>query len=291
MPSMSDRHTALIFHSPLVQVFDVSCHMPQSGYGGDEWCSIAQIIVPRRGIFMLRYQGAPIAADPNTALVFGMGDTYQVSHPVDGGDQCTVLVPRPELVEDAVGSVEARHGTIDTATQLGVHVLTHTMTTGMTDRLEAEESAVLVLNTLSENFRSSLSLSGQRVSEYQQQRADQVRSLLAGQPTEDWHLESIARAVHCSPFHLARQFRAVTGESIARYLLRLRLALALDRLTQGETDLARLAAELGFAHHSHFSARFRSVFGTTPTAVRNTLTKRSFQQMSKIVTAKPRTGC
>jgi AraC-like DNA-binding protein len=55
--------------------------------------------------------------------------------------------------------------------------------------------------------------------------------------------------------------------------------------------LARLAVELGFAHHSHFSARFRSVFGMTPTAVRNTLTHRRFQQMSKIVTAKPRTRC
>lgn len=288
---MSDRRSDLVFDSPLVRVFDVTCHAPKSSCSDEECCSVTQIVVPRRGVFIMHHRGTPIVADANTALIFGVGDTYQVSHPVDGGDQCTVLVPRPELVEDAVGSVEARHGTIDTATQLGVHVLTHTMTTGMTDRLEAEESAVLVLNTLSENFRSSLSLSGQRVSEYQQQRADQVRSLLAGQPTEDWHLESIARAVHCSPFHLARQFRAVTGESIARYLLRLRLALALDRLTQGETDLARLAAELGFAHHSHFSARFRSVFGTTPTAVRNTLTKRSFQQMSKIVTAKPRTGC
>jgi AraC-like DNA-binding protein len=53
--------------------------------------------------------------------------------------------------------------------------------------------------------------------------------------------------------------------------------------------LARLAVELGFAHHSHFSARFKSVFGTTPTAVRNTLTYRRYRQMSKIVTAKPRT--
>lgn len=288
---MSDRRSDLVFDSQLVRVFDVTCHAPKSGCSSEEWCSVSQIVVPRRGVFMMHQRGRLIVADANTALIFGVGDTYQVSHPVDGGDQCTVLVFRPELVEEALGNVEARHRTIDAATQLSVHVLTHTMTTGMTERLEAEESAVLVLNTLSEDFRSSLSLSGQGVKEYQQRRADQVRSLLAGQPTEDWNLESIARGVHCSPFHLARQFRAVTGESIARYLLRLRLALALDRLAQGETDLARLAVELGFAHHSHFSARFRSVFGTTPTAVRNKLTHRSFQQMSKIVTAKPRTGC
>jgi len=288
---MSDLRSDLIFESPLVRVFDVTCHAPKSGCSSEECCSVAQVVVPRRGVFIMHQRGTPIVADSNTALIFGVGDTYQVSHPVDGGDQCTVLVFRSELVEEALGSVEARHGTLDAATQLSVHVLTYTVTTGMTDQLEAEESAVLVLNTLSENFRSSLSSSGQRVSEYKQRRADQVRSLLAGQPTEDWHLDSIARAVHCSPFHLARQFRTVTGESVARYLLRLRLALALDRLAQGETDLARLAVELGFVHHSHFSARFRSVFGATPTEVRNILTHRSFQQMSKIVTAKPRTRC
>lgn len=288
---MSYRRSDLVFHSPLVQVFDVTCHAPQSGCSGEEWCNVAQIVVPRRGVFMLHHRGAPIVADPNTALVFGMGDTYQVSHPVEGGDQCTVLIFSPELVEDALGSVGARHRTIHAATQLSIHVLTHTMTTGVTDRLEAEESAVLVLNALAKDFRSSPPLSGQRVSEFQQRRVEEVRSLLAGQPTDAWHLESIARAVYCSPFHLARQFRAVTGESIARYLLRLRLALALDCLAQGETELARLAVELGFAHHSHFSARFRSVFGMTPTAVRNTLTHRCFQQMSKIVTAKTRTRC
>lgn len=289
MPSMSYRRSDLVFHSPLVRVFDVTCHAPQSGCDSEECCSVTQIVVPRRGVFLLHHQGTPIVADPNTALVFSIGDTYQISHPVDGGDQCTVLVFSPELIDDALGGIETRHRTIHPATQLSIHVLTHTMVTGLTDRLEAEENAVLVLSDLSKDFRSSSPLSRQRVSEFQQQRVEEVRALLSSRPTDPWHLESIAQTVYCSPFHLARQFRTATGQSIARYLLRLRLALALDRLAQGETDLARLAIELGFAHHSHFSARFRLVFGATPTAVRNTLTRRKFQQMSKIVTAKSRT--
>jgi AraC family transcriptional regulator len=286
---MSYRRSDLVFHSPLVRVFDVSCHAPQSGYGGEEWCSATQIIVPRRGVFMLNHDGAPIIADPNTALVFGLGDTYQISHPVDGGDQCTVLLFRPELVEEALGSVEARHGIIQATTQLSIHVLTHLMATRMADQLEAEENSVFVLNALARDFSNSLGWSS--VSESQKRRVEEVRALLASQPTEPWHMESIARAVYCSPFHLARQFRAITGESIAHYLLQLRLALALDRLAQGETDLAQLAVELGFANHSHFSARFRSIFGITPSAARNTLTHRHLQQMSKIVTANPRSQC
>ena len=228
------------------------------------------------------------SVDGNTALLFRTDDAYQVSHPVDGGDHCTVLVFRPEVVEDAFGNIDARHGTMQAATQLAVHLLTAAMA-GMIDRLEAEEGALSILNALAQDFNSSPSSSSQRVSEFQQRRVEAVRALLASQPTDSWNLDSIARAMYCSPFHLARQFRVMTGESIARYLLRLRLALALDRIAQGETDLARLAAELGFAHHSHFSARFRSVFGTTPSAVRNTLTQNRLQRMSKIVTAKSRT--
>ena len=250
---------------------------------------MTQIVVPRRGVFMLHRRGAPIVADPNIALVYDKGDTYRIGHPVEGGDQCTVLVFRPEILEDALGNVEAQHATIQAATQLRIHVLTHQMAKGETDQLEAEERTVFILNALATDFRSLPSLSWQRVSEFQKRRIEEVRALLAGQPTHLWHLESIAETVYCSPFHLARQFRGITGESIARYLLRLRLALALDRLAQGETDLAGLAVELGFANHSHLSARFRSVFGITPTEARTTMTYRRCQQMSKILTAKPRT--
>lgn len=286
---MSYLHSDLIFQSPLVRVFDVTCCAPQSGSSEEEWCSVTQIVVPRRGVFMLHHRRAPIVADPNTALVYGIGETYQISHPVNGGDQCTVFVFRPEYLEEALGNVEARHGTIHAATQLSIHVLTQKMATGETDRLEAEESAVFALNALADDFKSFPFLSCQELGQFQKRRIEEVRALLAGQPTAPWHLDSIARTVYSSPFHLARQFRVMTGESIARYLLRLRLTLALDRLAQGETDLARLAVELGFANHSHFSARFKSVFGITPTALRSALTHRRLQQMSKILTVKSRT--
>ena len=282
---MSDQHPELIFQSPLVQVFDVTCRAPQSGWSDEECCSSTQVVVPRRGVFLMHHRAISIVADPNTALVLRRGDTYQFSHPVDGGHQCTVLVFRRDVLEEALGSIETRYGNIHAATQLSIHGLTYLMALGVADPLEEEENAIYVLNALAGAFRSS-SLSWSSASEAHKRRVEEVRALLASQPTEPWHIEAIARAVYCSPFHLARQFRAITGESIARYLLRLRLALALDFIAQGETDLARLAVELGFAHHSHFSARFRSVFGTTPSMLRNALTRHHIEKMSKILTAK-----
>jgi AraC-like DNA-binding protein len=91
--------------------------------------------------------------------------------------------------------------------------------------------------------------------------------------------------VFISPWHLARLFRTVTGESISRYLLRLRLGVALDRLAGGERDLAALSLELGFAHHSHFSARFRAMFGVTPSVFRSSLSADRLARSRTIVTA------
>ena len=47
---------------------------------------------------------------------------------------------------------------------------------------------------------------------------------------------------------------------------------ALARLNEGETDISRLAADLGYASHSHFSSVFRRTFGTPPNQMRRNLT-------------------
>ena len=54
---------------------------------------------------------------------------------------------------------------------------------------------------------------------------------------------SLAAALHVSPFHLARVFRARTGFSLSGYVHGLRLRAAVDRLAADPgTDLSRLAA-------------------------------------------------
>ena len=53
---------------------------------------------------------------------------------------------------------------------------------------------------------------------------------------------------------------------------RLRLGLALERLRQGERDLTRLALELGYSHHSHFTMAFTRCYGEPPRTLRRNLT-------------------
>jgi AraC-like DNA-binding protein len=58
------------------------------------------------------------------------------------------------------------------------------------------------------------------------------------------------------------------GMSISAYRLRLRLREAHARIAAGEQNLSRLAAELGFADHSHMTRTMREQLGMTPTAIR-----------------------
>ncbi|NJL26850.1 MAG: helix-turn-helix transcriptional regulator, partial [Thermoanaerobaculia bacterium] len=95
-----------------------------------------------------------------------------------------------------------------------------------------------------------------------------ARALLVEHYHEPLQLEDVASAAGISPFHLCRLFKRSTGLPIHRYLTRLRLATALERVVEGCTDLADLAFELGFSSHSHLSSAFRKELGLAPSEVR-----------------------
>ena len=116
--------------------------------------------------------------------------------------------------------------------------------------------------------------------------AERARACLAAEPTRTHALGEIAREVRCSPFHLARLFRRATGSSLHQFLTRQRMALALRRLAEGEEDLARMALELGFSSHSHFSQRFLATFGIQPSVARLALTRKRLDDLSRILTAR-----
>ncbi|HEY8359259.1 MAG TPA: helix-turn-helix transcriptional regulator, partial [Ramlibacter sp.] len=84
-------------------------------------------------------------------------------------------------------------------------------------------------------------------------------------------LQLVSEAACTSPFHLARVFRQHTGLGLHQYRLHLRVAAALVRLEDGESDLSGLAHDLGFSSHSHFGAAFREQIGVTPAQARRAL--------------------
>lgn len=98
-----------------------------------------------------------------------------------------------------------------------------------------------------------------------------AKTILADAPGAPHPLEEVAAALEVSPSHLAHVFRAETGMPMHQYLLHLRVGLALTQLSRAPRDLSRLALDLGFATHSHFTSAFRRAYGIPPSGVRRLL--------------------
>ncbi|MEV0719470.1 AraC family transcriptional regulator [Asanoa sp. NPDC050611] len=71
---------------------------------------------------------------------------------------------------------------------------------------------------------------------------------------------------------MSRAFSREMGVSLTHYRNRVRVGRALERLSAGDTDGARLAADLGFADQAHLCRTIRVHVGQTPTEVRMLLT-------------------
>jgi AraC-like DNA-binding protein len=275
------QSTHLLVETPVVRVFDVLCRAPRSGYGLAMHNTVAQIGLPRRGVFMLERRGTSVVVDTGTAVLLSCDDEYRVRHPTNDGDQGTVVVVRPDVLEEAMGGVEGRLGRMGPRDHLAVCMLTRVLRESRIEDLEAEDAVLLLLTALSRTFTTKEEMC--RLGPGQRLRIEHARAVLASAPAMRWDLQGLGKALRCSPFHLARQFRAATGETISRYVLRLRLALAIERLADGEHDLAMLAADTGFAHHSHFTARFRSTFGITPKHARDMLTRNKLDELRLVL--------
>ncbi|WP_428679599.1 AraC family transcriptional regulator [Reyranella sp.] len=81
-----------------------------------------------------------------------------------------------------------------------------------------------------------------------------------------WTVERAARVAGLSRSAFAERFTAVVGLSPMDYLLRLRMALAKDRLRFGGARLAEVATACGYRSVSAFSTAFRRVVGIAPGA-------------------------
>ena len=118
---------------------------------------------------------------------------------------------------------------------------------------------------------------------YRREQVHAAAVALAATPERRWTLPQLARHVHSSQFHLARAFREQMGESVHRYLLRAKLANALEVVMDSDTALTAIAAQLNFATPSHFAAAFRNAYRVTPSALR--AAARSRRELRTILTA------
>jgi AraC family transcriptional regulator len=222
-------------------------------------------------------------ADPLQALLFNKDEPFRVSHPTEGGDDCTMFAFSLGAARDVVRLYDpaaldganlfrVAHAPVSAATIARYRAMRAALHGNGLETLGIEEEGLALL---AEALRAGYEAQGTaslvaREGTWRERRelVERTRQALVSGPEERWSLTRLARRVYSSPFHLTRVFRQHTGMPVHRFLVQLRLVLALERLDQGERDLTMLALSLGFSSHSHFTSAFRRAFGVPPSAFR-----------------------
>lgn len=277
----------VLYESPLVSIRDYHCHAKRCGPEGEEYSGTNNVVLLRHGAFCQHFGRRHVTADVNQAVFFAKGSTYRVSHPSDCGDRGTTFLPSPRILNDIVReldpSIDDRPdkpfpfptGPCQTSVFWRHRELVQALENADATPIEPLWADVTALQLIADVVGAAYVRHGMRAKRRRpstaRDHADRVeatKTLLAARLGERVTLDGMARAVHASPFHLARIFQQHTGVPMHRYLLQLRLRAALERLAAGADDLTSLALELGFSSHSHFTDSFRREFGQPPSAAR-----------------------
>jgi len=92
---------------------------------------------------------------------------------------------------------------------------------------------------------------------------------------ENYHqeitLESLADIAHFSKFHFHRIFKSIVGESLYKYILRVRLEKAAHRLRYAKKDsITKVLIDCGFNNSASFARAFKSHFKVSASQYRKT---------------------
>ncbi len=99
-------------------------------------------------------------------------------------------------------------------------------------------------------------------------RLHRVRDYIYDHPGEDLSLDRLADVAAMSRFHWHRVFRAMTGETCAQAVRRVRMHRAACWLVQTERPIEEIAAACAYPQPASFARAFRDAYGLSPGAFR-----------------------
>jgi AraC family transcriptional regulator len=280
MPATSER---TLYDSPGLRLGEFRCAPDDRRWR--ETNSIgaeAHVVFPQTAVVIHHEGGGPVLANRNHVMFYNAGQAYRRTLRDGAGDRSIfVALDRATLAELLAAARPAgtstpaglpfAHGPSHEPAYLGHRLLVrHLASRGAPDRLAVDEAlGALLVQSVADAFAVHARTRGRsRTGTDHARLVEEAKALLADRAGERLGLEDVARVLNTSRFHLARVFRRETGFSLHRYRNALRLRAAVERIESGEADLARLAADLGYASHSHFTDAFRRAFGRPPSALR-----------------------
>jgi AraC family transcriptional regulator len=250
------------------------------------------VVLPFSGVFSKHEApGRHIIGTPSHAVFIAADTPYRLSFPGGIGDRALTfrfgedLAPE-QLQRRSSSEPVASHGLLDGHAMVLRNLLWMRLKHGGSNEFEVE---ALALDLLGRSLRSMHTgrLPVRRSTRAQRMRTlERVKEAVALAPADKWSVAKLAKIANLSPFHLCHLFRQTVGTSIYNFVLRERLAHTLDAVLESDDGITAIALDAGFADHSHFTARFRSFFGCTPTSLRRLATAEQVGELRKIMTAR-----
>jgi AraC family transcriptional regulator len=269
-------HVRVLLATGMLVLGEFRCHP-----GDPLWTSantigdLPHVVWPVTTVEIIRSRAGRVCADSNSVLLYDAGTEYRRRRVSPLGDRSVFIALHPQLLEQLTGQPKGRRtgqfpvAHLPLAAGGWMRIQAALSASRRRDSMRLEELALDALGAVVAAFpdqRTSRSATGRFVRE----RVEAARVLLGEALTEQMVVTDIARRLDTSPYHLARQFRSVTGTSMHRYRRELRVRAAVHTLLDHpQRDLSTIAAEHGFASHSHLTSTCKQIFSHTPSELRS----------------------
>jgi AraC-like DNA-binding protein len=282
MPLAADR---VVFSTECVTIGAFRCATTHPSFRNSGPIRDDCFVFPRTTVIIQHDAARPFVADPTIITLYNRRQEYERRPVSPEGDRCDWFAVSPDLLRGALVEfdpaaagderpIRFAHVPADAPTYLEQRRL-FVDASASADPLDVEERVVGLLDrVLGRAYARQPRRTPERSASRASDLADAAKRWVAPRAAQRLTLARIAGALGCSVFHLCRSFRRVTGLTLHAYRDEVRLRTALERLEEGERDLTRLALDLGYSSHSHFTAAFRRSFATPPSAARKLLIAR-----------------
>ncbi|HKA37227.1 MAG TPA: AraC family transcriptional regulator [Thermoanaerobaculia bacterium] len=283
-----DPLDTILFQSPVVEIgaFRVGPGHPRFEDSGPIQRHI--LVFPRTFVRIAHEGGEGFLAGPDLVTYYNRGQVYRRASVRGLPDRCEWFAFGSQVLTEALERWDAAaagrpsapfpfaHGPGDSISYARQRRVVELLASGKRpDAAEVEEESIEVLaRQLAAAYRSRGRLPSRKppaAVRLERDLAENAKAMLSESLERPRPLADLASGLGVSVFRLCRVFRRRTGTTLHGFRNRLRLTASLERLEDHRGDLTRVALDLGYCSHSHFSAAFRREFGSTPSAFRASL--------------------
>jgi AraC-like DNA-binding protein len=261
-------HRNVLFETAGFRVEDLVCDAGPHDAPFEEQHAEACVAILDSGAFRYRSGAGDALLVPGSCLLGNAGACFECSHEHHRGDRCLSFHFQADFVEYAATTVPGLRRAAFGRAHLPAHnaslpLLSRAL--AARDRADGElleECAFeLLVHALGDGEAIACPV---RVSRRDGERIAEALRMIAHADDTVPGIETLAAAVHTSPFHFLRTFKQVVGMPPRQYVLYSRLTRAARRLTTTAEAIGGIALDCGFGDLSTFARQFRRAFGCRP---------------------------